>query len=268
MGRSYSAFFTAVFLAALMAPPVWAQTGEIDTIRARFHEKVGKDLAAIKDMAAVEDIATRLPAGKTLRQRVKIFYSGPRVRYEVEAALPNGEILRFLTIHTEDKAWTITPTGKKAEVDPGAHGSVRPDPIVQYIQLSLGPYSRILSRETFEGKPAVVVDNAMGQTIWLEEESMIPLKMVALNEIGSRGEWIFHNFKRISQVADIPHQVKFTADGAVFHHSVVLLVLNAGLEDSLFDPDIHTDTKPSAPASTAPASKAPALPLPLPPVGR
>ncbi|MDH5637328.1 MAG: hypothetical protein OEZ04_02435 [Nitrospinota bacterium] len=262
MGRLYCVFATAVFLAGVALAPGLAGAGEIDEIRQRFHENVGKNLAKIKDMAAVEDVSTRLPGGKTLRQRVKLFTKGPMIRYEVQAYLRGGAVLKFLTIFNGEQAWTITPAGKLVEIGQDTHGGARPDPVLKYIGLSLGPDSKIVGKKRFEGKPVVIVDNGAGQTLWLDETAAIPLKMEALSPVGSKAEWIFHNFKRVNQVADIPHEVKFIADGAVFYHHVMLVALNAGLADSLFDPFALADAQPEP---TTPISPEPNPGAPVPP---
>ncbi|MDH5511367.1 MAG: hypothetical protein OEZ32_13585 [Nitrospinota bacterium] len=261
MGRLYCVFSAAMILAGVTMAPGLAGAAEIDEIRRQFHENVGRELANIKDMAAVEEISTRLPGGKTLRQRVKLFTKGSMIRYEAEAALPSGEIIRFLSIFNGEGAWTITPDGKKVEISKDTHGSVRPDPVLKYIELSLGPDSKVVGKEKYEGKHAVIVDNGAGQTLWLEEKSMVPLKLEAPGQIGSRGEWIFQNFKRVSQVADIPHEIKYVAEDVVFYHHVMLVAINAGLEDSLFDPDGLSDIKPE---SATPMSPAPMPDSPVP----
>ena len=243
MRRITLSLFAAFLGVAAAISPARADAMNIDQIRSQFQQKTGASLAVIHEMALVQDVSTRLPIGKTLRQRVRVFTKGPMIRYEVEAPLANGSILQFLTIFDGQEAWTITPSGSKVSIDPDTHGGVRPDPLVKYINLSLGPKSTMKGEELFEGRPVVVVDNGEGMTIWLEQETMLPLQIKANSPSGGEVTWIFHNFRMVNNIAIIPHEIKFSSDDAVFYHHVGLVGLNTGLSDDLFDPDLAVEMK-------------------------
>ncbi|MDH4185098.1 MAG: hypothetical protein OEV92_12800, partial [Nitrospinota bacterium] len=136
---------------------------DIDAVRKDFDRTTGAALAQVQDMAAVEDVTSRLPGNRTLRQTVKLFAKNGKIRQEVEAIMKNGSRIKFLTIMADDEMWTLTPNGKMVKMEMAAHGGMRPDPLMKYLSISIKPGAKMAGKETWEGKDALVVDNGDGE---------------------------------------------------------------------------------------------------------
>ena len=226
-------------LALALAGATAAQAQDMESLRRDFTEKNALTISGIHDLAAVEEVSTRLPDRRTLRQTALMFIKGDKKRFEVAAPTKQDGMLRFLIIQSGGKMWNITPDGKKVEINPSTHGGLRPDPIITYLTVTLHPQATIARKADFEGKEAIVIQNGPGgEMVWLESGSLNVLKIESTGPMGGTAEWTFRDFKKAGGLLSLPREIIMRIEGIAFYHTIGLLEINAGLDDALFDPDV------------------------------
>ena len=223
---------------------------------------------AIKDMTMLQGTRS-IAKGKEMTSETKFFIKGEKFRMELSDQMPEGiGEVKFIYINDGKDFWLISSSMGKYKFP-----REQAQPIIKEMKKikkedwsdKMWEGAKLLGIEKVGKREAYIIkvmprkseflplsklyDEYQSDRIWLDKESLVPLKARAKGPEGKTILWIFSDYRKIKGVGDHPYKIEMYEDNKLMSTTITkLLEINKGLSDDLFDPD-KVEVKPTPPGT-------------------
>ncbi|MFH1415598.1 MAG: hypothetical protein ABIH89_05885 [Elusimicrobiota bacterium] len=216
-----------------------------ETLLKRVKAKYEKFENEIKDMTIQQKIDVYTPTGM-VSSVMKALKKGEKFRIEVETEIPQTpgmpegmNSMKNIVIHNGNETWMISPFLGKSRLSDAEESRYQ---LEKNWWEYLSGKARITGTETISKRECYIIDfdkqpDTPYTKLWLDKNDLILVKGESEIIQDQHMTWIFSDFRNIKAGWEFPYRTDvYSAGKAVSVSTVESVLINKGIDDSLFDP--------------------------------